>query len=41
VTPIPTQPDKEEAAVTIQRYFIKIFDLVNYAILCLMITLNA
>lgn len=29
VTPIPTQPDKEEAAITIQRCFIKIFDLVT------------
>ena len=33
VTPIPTQPDKELAAITIQRYFIKVFDLVDYMIL--------
>ena len=30
VTPIPTQLDKEEAAITIQRCFIMIFDLANY-----------
>ena len=30
VTPIPTQPDKEDAAITIQRCFIMIFDLANY-----------